>query len=83
MSTNVSLTPALEDFAHTCVESGRFNNVSEVVSSALRLLQENEEKRVRFDAMLDTVQEEADREGVYSLDQVLSEMDEIIDNASR
>ena len=83
MSTNVSLTPALENFARTCVENGRFNNVSEVVRSALRLLQENEEKRVQFDAMLDTVQEEADREGVYTIDQVLSEMDEIIDNASR
>lgn len=83
MSTNVSLTPALENFTRTCVESGRFNNVSEVVRAALRQLQEREERRVRFDAMLDAVREEAEREGVYSLDHVLSEMDEIIENASQ
>ena len=82
MSTNVSLTPALESFARTCVESGRFNNVSEVVYRAMRLLQGNEEKRAQFNAMLEATEEEADREGVYTIDQILSEMDEIIDNAS-
>ena len=53
MSTNVSLTTELENFARRCVESGRYNNVSEVVRSGLRLLQENEERRARFGAMLD------------------------------
>jgi antitoxin ParD1/3/4 len=31
MGTNINLTPELERFAQACVESGRFNNVSEVV----------------------------------------------------
>ena len=44
MATNVSLTAELETFARSCVESGRYNNVSEVVRSGLRLLQENEER---------------------------------------
>lgn len=40
MGTNVHLTPELERFAQVCVETGRFNNVSEVVRSALRMLQD-------------------------------------------
>ena len=83
MGTNVSLTPELESFAKTCVESGRYNNVSEVMRNALRLLQEKEEKRAKFNAMLDAVREEAVREGTYTIDQVLLEMDEIIDQASQ
>src|SRR4051794_6853166 len=39
MGTNVHLTPELEQFAQSCVGSGRFNNISEVVRSGLRLLQ--------------------------------------------
>ncbi|MBF0137919.1 MAG: type II toxin-antitoxin system ParD family antitoxin [Magnetococcales bacterium] len=83
MSTNVSLTPELEIFAHSCVESGRFSNVGEVVCSALRLLRDQEKRREDFTAMLLAAQEEADREGVFTIDQVLSEMDEIIDSASQ
>jgi antitoxin ParD1/3/4 len=43
MGTNVNLTRELERFVQACVESGRFNNVSEVVRSGLRMLQEAEE----------------------------------------
>ena len=38
MATNVHLTAELESFARQCVESGRYNNVSEVVRASLRLL---------------------------------------------
>ncbi|MBF0175202.1 MAG: type II toxin-antitoxin system ParD family antitoxin [Magnetococcales bacterium] len=78
MATNVHLTPELESFARGCVESGRYNNVSEVVRSALRLLQEGEERRVRFNAMLDAVRLEAERHGVYEAADVLAEVDRII-----
>ncbi len=44
MATNVHLTPELERFARKCVEGGRYNNVSEVVRSGLRLLQEAEDQ---------------------------------------
>jgi len=37
---NVSLTPKLEKFVRAQVKSGEFNNASEVVREALRLLQE-------------------------------------------
>jgi antitoxin ParD1/3/4 len=42
---NVSLTPELEQFVQTKVESGRYNSVSEVVREALRLLEDHEQAR--------------------------------------
>jgi antitoxin ParD1/3/4 len=42
---NVSLTPELEHFVQTKVESGRYNSASEVVREALRLLEDHEQAR--------------------------------------
>jgi antitoxin ParD1/3/4 len=42
---NISLTPELEQFVATKVESGRYNSASEVVREALRLLEEHDEAR--------------------------------------
>ncbi|NGZ05735.1 MAG: type II toxin-antitoxin system ParD family antitoxin [Magnetococcales bacterium] len=79
MATNVHLTAELENFARSCVDSGQFNSVSEVVRSALRMLQEKDQRRIRFNAMLDAVRLEAEREGVYEAADVLEEMDRIIE----
>ena len=78
MTTNVHLTPKLERFARNCVKSGRYNNVSEVMREGLRLLEERENRRKSFAKMLEEVRVEADREGVYTIDEVTREMDEII-----
>ncbi|HMG50990.1 MAG TPA: type II toxin-antitoxin system ParD family antitoxin, partial [Inquilinus sp.] len=83
MATNVHLTPELERFARKCVEEGRYNNVSEVVRSGLRLLQEAEERRQAFTAMLREAEEEGDREGTFTLDEVLAEAQQIIADAKR
>ena len=42
---NVSLTPELEAYVETKVESGRYTSASEVVREALRLLEETEASR--------------------------------------
>ncbi len=42
---NVSLTPSLEQFVRDRAESGDYNNVSEVVREAIRLLKRAEERR--------------------------------------
>lgn len=42
---NVSLTPELEQFVQTKVQTGRYNSASEVVREALRLLEDHEEAR--------------------------------------
>ncbi|HEV2335999.1 MAG TPA: type II toxin-antitoxin system ParD family antitoxin [Stellaceae bacterium] len=79
MSTNVHLTPELGRFARQCVAEGRSNNVSEVVRSALRLLQDWEEQRQRFTATLIEAEEEGDREGWLTVDEVRAEKQAIID----
>lgn len=83
MTTNVHLTQELERFARKCVKDGRYNNVSEVVRSALRLLQEAEERRRHFQSMLQAVEREADREGAATLESVLIEADRIVGRKRR
>ena len=41
---HVSLTPALEAFAKEKVQSGRYNNCSEVVREALRLMMDRDQQ---------------------------------------
>jgi antitoxin ParD1/3/4 len=79
MGTNVSLTPELERFAQACVESGRFNNVSEVVRSGLRLLQDAEERRAAFIASLEAAREEGLREGLATADEVEADVSAAIE----
>jgi len=42
---NLSLTPQLEIFIRECAESGDYNNASEVVREAIRLLKRTTEER--------------------------------------
>jgi antitoxin ParD1/3/4 len=81
MSTNVHLTAELERFARECVTEGRYNNVSEVVRSAMRLLQEQEELRRELTRSLREAEEESDRDGWLTVEEVAAEMDAIIDAA--
>jgi antitoxin ParD1/3/4 len=81
MGTDVNLTPDLERFAQDCVESGRFNNVSEVVRSGPRLLQDAEQKRAAFVASLDAAVAEGHRDGFVSLADVESRALIVIDAA--
>jgi antitoxin ParD1/3/4 len=83
MATNVHLTPELERFARECVEGGRYNNVSEVVRASLRLLQETEDRRREFNRMLREARDESDRDGSFSVESVLAEMDEVIASAKQ
>ncbi len=80
---NVSLTPELERFAEACVRSGRYNSVSEVARAALRLLQQVEEQRRGFLAMLDAAEAEGERIGFLTLDEVMDDLDATIEAAAR
>ena len=79
MGTNVHLTPELERFAQNCVESGRFNNVSEVIRSGLRMLQDVEERRAVFVATLEAAVREGDRSGFATTGEVEAEVQAAID----
>jgi len=49
---NVSLTPTLENYVREKVETGLYNNASEVMLEALRLLRDKERKsQLLFDAL--------------------------------
>jgi antitoxin ParD1/3/4 len=79
MGTNVHLTAELERFAQSCVASGRFNNVSEVVRSGLRLLQDAEERRAAFVASLEAAVAEGERDGFLTADEVETDVRAAID----
>lgn len=80
---NVSLTPQQVQFIKASVASGRFANASEVMRHALRLMQEAEEHRERFIAMLCDVSACADREGTLSADEVDAELKTVIAAAKK
>ena len=83
MATNVHLTPELKSFARACVEGGRYNNVSEVVRSGLRLLKEQEDRKRAFDAMIARTLKEADDKGTRPMDDVLARADSAIEVTHR
>ncbi len=81
MGTNVHLTPELGWFAHCCVAEGRYNNVSEVVRAALRVLQEQEAARAAFIRSLEDSAEEGERDEFVAADAVERNVRAAIDEA--
>lgn len=56
MPTSVALSPHFETFIRQQVDSGRFNNVSEVIRAGLRLLEEREaEQTAKLQALREAV----------------------------
>lgn len=56
MPTSVALGDHFEKFIRAQVDSGRFNNVSEVVRAGLRLLEEEEvRKRIELEALREKI----------------------------
>ncbi|MBX3070696.1 MAG: type II toxin-antitoxin system ParD family antitoxin [Thermomicrobiales bacterium] len=52
---NVSLTPQLEAMIRAKVDSGMYNNASEVVREALRIMEREEKRRILMDALQEGV----------------------------
>jgi antitoxin ParD1/3/4 len=75
---NVSLTPELERFIGSLVESGRYRSASEVVRAAVRLLEDRErEREVKLEALRTAVGqglEELERGDAVPGDQVFDEI---------
>jgi len=83
---NINLTDALDRFVAEQVESGQFQNASEVVRAGLRLLHDEEQRRARkLELLRQAVQEGWDSfdrgEGivVQDIDAFFAEIDEEIE----
>ena len=55
---NVSLTPKLEDFVKAKVKTGDYNNASEVIREAVRLLQDRDaDRKIELAALRRSIRE--------------------------
>lgn len=69
---DVTLTPELERFATEAVAAGRYRDVSDVVRAGVSLLQRQEQARADLLASVLAAEEEAEREGCVSGDEMLA-----------
>lgn len=80
---HISLTPALEDLVKSKVGSGLYNNSSEVVREALRLMQREDElynvklESLRREILLGDEQIENGRFSSKGIDSIINEIDEL------
>lgn len=73
MPTSVALGNHFEEFIKEQLESGRFNNVSEVVRAGLRLLEDEEKLRqIRYTELKTAIQEGIDSEDAGGLEEVIA-----------
>ena len=73
MPTSVALGSHFEEFVKKQLESGRFNNVSEIVRAGLRLLEDEEKLReIRHREFKAAIQEGIDSEDAGSIEDVVA-----------
>ncbi len=76
MPTSVALSPYFETFVRHQVESGRFNNVSEVVRAGLRLLEEREaEQAAKLQSLREAISVGAASGPIVSEDEVFDRLE--------
>ena len=76
MSLNVSLTPELEEFISSKVQSGTYTSASEVVRDGLRLLQAAEESKAQWAA---SVREKIERGWLQAQNGQLAEAEQVFE----
>jgi antitoxin ParD1/3/4 len=69
---DVTLPPELKRFAEDAVAAGRYRDLSELVAAGLRLLQRQEQARAEFLASVLAAEEEAEREGCVTGDEMIT-----------
>ena len=86
-TVNISITPELDSFLQSRVQSGRYQTTSEVVREALRLLERQEQDRDeafrQLKAKLERGAGQADRGELIDGDEVFDELREMIEERRR
>lgn len=86
-TVNISITPELDAFLQSRVQSGRYQTTSEVVREALRLLERQEQEREEAIHRLKTKFErgagQAERGELVDGDEVFDELREMIEERRR
>ena len=73
MPTSVALGNHFEEFVKKQLDSGRFNNISEIVRAGLRLLEDEEKLReIRHKELKAAIQEGIDSEDAGSIEEVVA-----------
>lgn len=73
MPTSVALGEHFENFVKRQLDSGRFNNVSEIIRAGLRLLEDEEKLReLRFTELRAAIQEGVDSEDAGTIEEVVA-----------
>jgi antitoxin ParD1/3/4 len=75
---NVILPPELERFVAEAVAAGRYGSASEAVAAGLSLLQRREQARAELLASVLAAEEEADRAGYLTADEVAAHVRQTI-----
>lgn len=81
MAVKVELSSDFEKFAEDCVAEGRFEDVGDVFNAAMHLLQDQEVKRRAFIQSLKDAEEESERDGYVTLEEMMADIDAIIEAA--
>jgi putative addiction module CopG family antidote len=71
----ISLPPELEQFAAEAVAAGRYRDTADLVRAGLELLQRREQARTELLASVLAAQEEGDRIGYVTGDEVLARVE--------
>ena len=86
-TVNISITPELDSFLQSRVQSGRYQTTSEVVREALRLLERQEQERDeafrQLKAKLERGAGQADRGELIDGAEVFDELREMIEERRR
>ena len=80
---NVSLTPELEKFVDGKVESGLYNNASEVIREGLRLLKEHDDIRLKWREQIERGWLQSQRGETVDGDDAFRRIDDRIKRAGR
>ncbi|MCA1934867.1 MAG: type II toxin-antitoxin system ParD family antitoxin [Asticcacaulis sp.] len=75
MPSSYSLGAHFENFIQTQLASGRYNNASEVLRDALRLMEDRERRLASLDAKLQEGLRDIEEGRVYDIEDVFAELD--------